>query len=183
MEQTQKILHGKRIAVVATDGFEYSELMEPKEALENEGAAMDIVSLHSGEIQGESDGKPAGMVAVDKTLDEADASEYDALLLPGGVGNPDKLRLSDRAIAFIREFVERGKPIAAICHGPSTLINAGGVRGKRMTSWPSLKADLENAGATWEDKEVVRDGSIITSRKPADIPAFNREIIGLFAIA
>lgn len=170
-------LHGKRIACVATDGFEYAELMEPKKALEDEGAAVDVIAPHGGEIEGESGGKPAGAVEVDKTLGEAEAGEYDALLLPGGVRNPDTLRLSDEAIAFIRAFVEAEKPIAAICHGPWTLINAGGVRGKHVTSWPSLKLDLENAGAAWEDKEVIRDGILITSRNPKDIPAFNREMI------
>jgi protease I len=174
-------LEGKKIAIVATDGFEYSELTKPKEALEAEGAETEIISIKSGEIKGESKGEPAGTVSVDKTFDEADASDYDGLLLPGGVKNPDTLRMHDEAVAFVKEFVEAEAPIAAICHGPWTLINAGGVEGKEMTSWPSLRLDLENAGATWVDKEVVVDVSLVTSRKPDDIPAFNREMITLFA--
>jgi protease I len=173
-------LKGKKVAIVATNGFEYSELTEPKKALDEAGAITHVVSLEQGKISGESKGKPAGDVGVDKTLTEAEASDYDALLLPGGVKNPDSLRLSDDAIAFIKEFVDADKPIAAICHGPWTLINAEGVSGKRMTSWPSLRVDLENAGATWEDKEVIVDGNLVTSRKPDDIPAFNKEMLALF---
>lgn len=174
-------LAGKRIAIVATDGFEYRELTEPKAALEAEGATAEIVAPKSGEIQGESKGQPAGTVRVDRTLDDTEAFEYDALLLPGGVKNPDSLRLDESAIAFIKEFVDAGAPIAAICHGPWTLIDAGGVIGREMTSWPSLRADLQNAGAAWVDRDVVVDRTLVTSRKPDDIPAFNREMIELFS--
>jgi len=174
-------LDGKRIAIVATNGFEYSELTEPKKALEAEGAKVDVISPESGQIQGETKGEKAGTVPVERSVSEARADEYDSFVLPGGVGNPDKLRMSDEAIALIRGFVDAGKPIAAICHGPWTLINAGGVRGKKMTSWPTLRIDLENAGAEWHDEEVIRDGELVTSRKPDDIPAFNKEIIALFA--
>lgn len=176
-------LDGKKVALVATDGFEWSELTEPKKALEAEGATVEVISPKEGTISGESKGKPAGEVDVDIDIAQANADDYDALLLPGGVKNPDSLRLSEETIAFIKQFVDEDKPIAAICHGPWTLINAGGVDGKRMTSWPSLQVDLENAGADWEDEEVIVDGNLVTSRKPDDIPAFNREVIGLIASA
>lgn len=182
MANTKK-LAGKKVAIVATDGFEWSELTEPKEALEKEGADVDIISPKSGRITGETKGEKAGEVDVTVPVSEADAQAYDALLLPGGVKNPDSLRLSEGAIIFIKRFVDEDKPIAAICHGPWTLINAGGVEGKRVTSWPSLQSDLENAGAQWEDEEVIVDGTLVTSRKPDDIPAFNREMIRLFADA
>lgn len=174
-------LTGKKIACVATNGFEYDELTKPKKAYEGEGAIVEVISPEDGEIEGETKGKPAGKVAVDKNIKDADPSEYDALLLPGGVKNPDKLRLSNESIAFIKHFVDSDKPIAAICHGPWTLINAEGVKGKDMTSWPTLRIDLENAGAKWTDKEVVRDGKLVTSRKPDDIPAFNEESITMFS--
>lgn len=174
-------LNGKRIAIVATDGFEWSELTEPKKALDSEGATTEIIAPRPTKIHGESKGEDAGAVPVDKTIDEADPEHYDALLLPGGVKNPDSLRMSEPIIEFIKHFVVKKKPIAAICHGPWTLINAGGVKGKTMTSWPSLQLDLENAGATWTDQEVVLSGNLVTSRKPQDIPAFNREMIELFA--
>jgi protease I len=173
-----------RIACVATDGFEYSELTKPKSAFEAEGATVDVLSPKDGEIRGmdhhEWNPRP---VPVTRIIGEADPNDYDALLLPGGVMNPDALRLSKEAIAFIGAFVDEGKPIAAICHGPWTLIDAEGVGGKRMTSWPSLRTDLENAGAEWVDEEVVVDGNLVTSRKPDDIPAFNREFIALIASA
>ena len=174
-------LSGKRIACLATNGFEHSELVEPKKALEDAGATVDVVSPESGEIRGESKGEQQEPVRIDMSLPEAKADNYDGLLLPGGVRNPDRLRLSGPAIEFIRHFVDADKPIAAICHGPWTLINAGGVKGKHMTSWPSLRIDLENAGALWQDAEVLRDGRLVTSRKPGDLPAFNREMIKLFA--
>jgi len=174
-------LQGKKIACVATNGFEFSELTKPKEALEKEGAVVEIISLEEGEIQGETKGEPAGTVTVDKVFADADPSGYDGLLLPGGVKNPDTLRADDDAVAFIAHFVEAEKPIGAICHGPWTLINADGVDGKHVTSWPSLRLDLENAGAIWEDSEVVRDGNLVTSRKPDDIPAFNAELAALIA--
>jgi protease I len=167
----------KSVAILATDGFEQSELMEPLKALRDAGADVKIVSLKTGEIKGwdkKDWGKP---IAVDLTVEKANAEDFDGLVLPGGVMNPDSLRLSEEAVAFVREFGDAGKPIAAICHGPWTLINAGLVEGRTITSWPSLQADLTNAGATWVDKEVVVDAGLITSRKPADLPAFNREFI------
>lgn len=176
-------LDGKRIACVATDGFEFSELVEPKKAFEEVGAQVDVVSVHEGNIQGETKGERAGSVPVDATVETADPEMYDALLLPGGVANPDRLRLSSAALSFIRHFVTTDKPVAAICHGPWTLINTGGVQAKRVTSWPSLQVDLENAGAEWVDAEVVRDDQLVTSRNPGDIPAFCREAIALFESA
>jgi protease I len=172
-------LTGKLIAVLATDGFEQVELTSPVEALKKEGARVDVVSNTSGAIQGYNHHDKGDRIAVDLTLDQAISANYDALVLPGGVINPDALRLEPKAIAFIRSFVDAGKPVAAICHGPWTLIEAGAVKGKKMTSWPSLKTDLINAGAHWIDEAVVVDGALITSRKPADLPAFNSEIVAL----
>ena len=177
------VLSGKRVACLATNGFEYSELTEPKKALEAAGAIVEVIAPEGREIDGESKGHSKGTVPVDKTLEDAKPETYDALLLPGGVRNPDRLRMNDKAVAFTRHFVDTGKPIAAICHGPWTLINAGGVREKRVTSWPSLQVDLKNAGATWEDKEVLRDSNLVTSRKPDDIPAFINESIAMIAEA
>ncbi len=174
-------LKDKTVAVLATDGFEQVELTEPVKALRNEGADVRIVSPRSGQIQGWNHHDKGDRVAVDATLDQADSAGFDALVLPGGVINPDALRLEPKAIGFIRGFVEAGKPIAAICHGPWTLIDAGAVRGRRMTSWPSLKADLTNAGAAWEDREVVTDHGLVTSRKPDDLPAFCGKMIEEFA--
>ncbi len=176
-------LSTKRVAVLATNGFEPSELLGPKEALEQEGAHVDVVSPQAGRIRGMKHGQPAGEVEVSVTLDRADPKQYDALVLPGGVMNPDQLRIDRRAVAFVKHFVESGKPIAAICHGPWTLIEAGGVKGKRMTSWPSLQTDLRNAGAQWVDEECVNDHGLVTSRKPGDLPAFNRKMIEEFAEA
>lgn len=172
-------LTGKLIAVLATDGFEQAELTSPVEALKQEGAKVHVVSLKAGSIQGFKHHDKADKIAVDRTLEQAAGSNYDALVLPGGVMNPDALRLEPKAIAFIRSFVEAGKPVAAVCHGPWTLIEAGAVKGKKMTSWPSLKTDLANAGANWVDEEVVVDGQLVTSRKPDDLPAFNNCIITL----
>jgi protease I len=173
-------LSGKRVAVVATDGFEQVELTEPVKALKGAGADVKVISPKSGEIQGYNHhDKPDG-IPVDQTLDRASPDRFDALVLPGGVINPDALRIEPKAISFIRHFVESGKPIAAICHGPWTLINAGGVKGKRMTSWPSLELDLKNAGATWVDEQVVTDHGLVTSRKPDDIPAFCKKMIEEF---
>jgi protease I len=174
-------LAGKKVAVVATDGFEQSELTEPRRALMEAGAHVDVIAPHGGSIQGMQHHDIGDKVAVDRTLDEARPDEYDALVLPGGVANPDELRINDKAIAFIRSFVTGQKPIAAICHGPWTLIEAGAVRGRKMTSWPSLKTDLRNAGAEWVDQEVVTDKGLVTSRKPDDIPAFNKKAIEEFA--
>ena len=174
-------LTGKTIAVVATDGFEQIELTKPLEALKAAGAKVVIIAPEPGEIQGFNHHDKGDLVAVDQTIEDADPAEYDALLLPGGVISPDALRIEPNAIAFIRAFVDAGKPIAAICHGPWTLINAGGVRGKRVTSWPSLQVDLENAGATWVDESVVVDDGLVTSRKPDDLPAFCSKMIEEFA--
>ena len=172
-------LAGKKIAIIATDGFEQSELDEPKKYLEDEGAKTYVISLKSGSIRGwDGPAKDWGTeVHVDKVIDDAKPSDYDALVLPGGQMNPDVLRTNQDVVEFVREFVRAGKVIAAICHGPWTLIEADAVRGKRVTSWPSLQTDLVNAGAFWEDSEVVCDKGIITSRKPDDIPAFNKKIV------
>jgi protease I len=173
-------LKGKKVAVLATDGVEQVELTEPVKALKDAGADAKVVSPKSGEIQGYDHFEKADRIRVDETLDQANPDHFDALVLPGGVINPDLLRLEIRAIAFVRHFVESGKPIAAICHGPWTLINARGVRGKRMTSWPSLEVDLTNAGATWINEQVVTDDGLVTSRKPDDLPAFCRKMIEEF---
>jgi protease I len=170
-------LNSKRIAILATDGFEQSELFEPKKALEDAGAEVKIISLRSGEIKAWNKTDWGKTIAVDQTVEEADSEEFDALVLPGGVMNPDKLRANREAVDFVRSFGDAGKVVAAICHGPWTLIEAGMVRGKTMTSWPSLKTDLENAGAEWVDQECVTDMGLITSRKPDDLPAFNQKII------
>ena len=174
-------LVGRKIAVLATDGFEQSELEKPVEALKNAGADVEIVSPKPGQIQGWEHQDKGRAVAVDRDLNSADAAAYDAIVLPGGVMNPDALRLEPKAIDFIRHFVVQKKPVAAICHGPWTLINAGGVEGKEMTSWPSLEADLRNAGARWVDREVVVDQCLVTSRKPDDLPAFCAKMIEEFA--
>jgi protease I len=177
-----KSLSGKKIALLATDGFEYAELTEPKKMLEEAGAQVDVIAPGDAkEIKGWKISDWGGAVKVDRPLDQARPDDYQALLLPGGVINPDKLRMKEEAVSFVRAFGEANKPIAAICHGPWTLINAGQVKGHTMTSWPSLKQDLENAGARWEDREVVRDGNLITSRKPDDIPAFGKAFIELLA--
>lgn len=170
-------LHGKKIAILATDGFEQAELTEPKKALEEAGATTEVVSPKSGEIKGWKIKDWGDRVKVDKPLEQARPQDYDALLLPGGVMNPDHLRMDPRAVSFVRDFVATGRPVAAICHGPWTLVEAGAVKGKTFTSWPSVKTDLKNAGANWVDKEVVTDGQFISSRKPDDIPAFNQAFI------
>jgi len=174
-------LKGKRIAILATNGFEQSELEEPKKALEAAGASTDVVSLSEGQIRGWKHTDWGSSVPVDATVGNVSADQYDGLVLPGGVINPDKLRMDDRAVDFVRGFVKTGKPIAAICHGPWTLINAGGVNGRKVTSWPSLQADLTNAGAHWVDQQVVVDQGLVTSRKPDDLPAFNRKMVEEFA--
>ncbi len=167
----------KKIAILATDGFEESELKSPKEHLEKEGWTTHIVSLKSGSIKAWADGNWGQEYKVDKTLDEVSASEYDALVLPGGVINPDKLRIEESALNFIKGFFEAKKPVAAICHGPWSLINADVVKGRDMTSYKSIKSDLVNAGANWSDQEVVVDQGLVTSRDPNDLPAFNRKMI------
>ena len=174
------MLTDKRVAILVADGFEQVELTEPRKALDQAGAATQIVSSAKGEVQGWNHFDKADHFKVDVPLDSADAASFDALLLPGGVANPDQLRMNPKAVAFVKEFFELGKPVAAICHGPWTLIDAGVVRGRRLTSWPSLKTDLANAGAEWSDAEVVVDDGLVSSRKPQDIPAFNREMIKLF---
>lgn len=174
-------LNGVRVAILATDGFEQSELFEPKKALEEAGAETTVVSLKSGEIKGWDEKNWGDTIAVDQTVDEAKPEDFDALVLPGGVINPDKLRMNEKAVSFVKSFFEAGKPIGAICHGPWTLVEADVVKGKTMTSWASLKTDLENAGAKWVDQEVAADNGIITSRSPKDLPAFNKKIIEEFA--
>ena len=174
-------LNGKTVAILVADGFEQVELTEPKAALEEAGARTQIVSPAGSEVKGWQHTDWGDKFPIDVALDDADCNDFDALLLPGGVINPDKLRLEEKAINFIRGFVQAGKPIAAICHGPWTLINAGAVQGREMTSWPSLQTDLKNAGARWVDREVVVDNGIVTSRKPDDIPAFNEKMIEEFA--
>ena len=174
-------LRNKRVAALVENGFEQSELIEPKKALEGAGAKVDIVSPQDGKVKGWQQAKWGDEVAVDRRLQDARADDYDALLLPGGVMNPDKLRANEKAVQFVRSFVDSHKPIAAICHGPWTLIEAGGVKGRKVTSWPSLKTDLRNAGANWVDQECVVDNGLVTSRKPDDIPAFNRKMIEEFA--
>ena len=166
---------------MATDGFEQSELIEPRKALDAEGAVTQIISPQIGMIRGWATKDWGEKIAVDVELDQAAPDEYDALLLPGGVFNPDALRLNPKAVTFVAAFFDAGKPVAAICHGPWTVIETGAARGRKLTSWPSLKTDLTNAGATWLDKDVVVDQGLVTSRKPEDIPAFNEEMIKLFA--
>lgn len=176
-------LDGIRVAMLVTDGFEEIELTEPRKALESAGAICDLVSPAQTVVTSWDHVNWGTEFVVDVELDDAHPVDYQCLLLPGGVINPDRLRMNPKAVAFVRTFVESGKPIAAICHGPWTLINAGGVKNRTLTSWPSLKVDLTNAGANWVDEECVRDGDLITSRKPADLPAFNRAIVEVFAEA
>lgn len=173
-------LRDKRIAALVDDGFEESELLEPKRALEAAGAKVDIVSSQVFRVTGWQDGDWSQGVNVEYRLDDANPDEYDGLLLPGGVMNADKLRADSAAVRFVKSFVDSGKPIAAICHAPWTLIEAGGVKGRRMTSWPSLATDLRNAGANWVDEECVVDNGLVTARKPDDIPAFNEKMIEEF---
>jgi protease I len=173
-------LSGKRIAILVTDGFEQVEMTEPRKALEDEGAETEIVSPKDDEVRGWNHTEWGDTFDVDVPLDEADADDYDALLLPGGVMNPDKLRNMPDVQTFVRDFGETGKPIAAICHGPWTLIEAGLVSGRTMTSWPSIRTDLRNAGANVVDEEAVVDGTLVTSRKPDDIPVFNARMIEVF---
>ncbi len=177
----QKPLENKKVAILATDGFEHSELFEPKEALEKAGAEVKIVSHKKGSIRAWKETNWGKKIEVDFTVNEAKAEMFDALMIPGGVMNPDQLRTESEVVEFVKDFATAGKPIAAICHAPSLLIEAHIVRGRKMTSWPSLKTDLINAGAEWLDEEVVVDRGLVTSRKPADIPAFNKKMIEEFA--
>jgi protease I len=182
-------LVGTKIAILVADGFEQVELEKPRKALDEAGAVTQVISpsenssgtLGARKVKGWNHTEWGDPVDVDLTLDKADPADFDALQLPGGVMNPDHLRMNPKAVAFVKHFFDAGKPVAAICHAPWTLIEAVVVRGRRITSWPSLKTDLLNAGAEWVDEEVVRDGNLVTSRKPDDIPAFNREMIALFA--
>ena len=174
-------LDGFTVAILVADGFEQVEMTQPRRALDDSGAKTILISPNVHKVQGWNHDDKADQFNVDVPLEKAHAKDYDALLLPGGVRNPDELRINPDAVEFVRGFIVAHKPIAAICHGPWTLINAKGVEGKTMTSWPSLQVDLMNAGAYWVDKEVVTDGLLVTSRKPADIPEFNAAMIDLFA--
>jgi protease I len=169
-----------KVAILATDGFEQVELTEPMKALKEASAQVSVIAPTAGQIQGMNHQEKGDKLAVDHDLASVSADRFDALVLPGGVANPDTLRTNPQAVAFVQHFVQANKPIAAICHGPWTLIEADGVRGHRMTSWPSLRSDLKNAGATWEDKSVIVDGNLVTSRKPDDLPDFCREMVKLF---
>jgi protease I len=172
-----KKLDGKKIAILATDGFEQSELMEPMKDLEASGAKVTVLSIKPGEIRGWDHTNWGKSVKVDGLVKDARPEQYDALVLPGGQMNPDRLRIDKSAVSFVRTFTESGKTVAAICHGPWMLIEAGVVKGRTMTSWPSVHTDLQNAGAHWVDKDVVVDGNMITSRKPDDLPVFTRAIV------
>jgi protease I len=174
-------LDGKRVAILVAEGFEQVEMTGPRKALEEAGAQTKIVSPAKGEVQGWNHFTPAERFKVDVPLEQANAGEFDALVLPGGVANPDQLRMNPKAVQFVRSFFEEGKPIGVICHGPWTLIEAGVVEDRAITSWPSLKTDLENAGARWVDQEVVVDRGLVSSRNPKDLPAFNRKIVEEFA--
>lgn len=172
---------GCKVAVLATDGVEQVELTEPVNALKGANAEVVVIAPRSGQIQAMNHHEKGEQLIVDHDLASVSPERFDALVLPGGVANPDELRTNDAAVSFVRHFVEAQKPIAAICHGPWTLIEANGVRGRTMTSWPSLQTDLRNAGANWQDRAVVVDGNMVTSRKPADLPDFCRETLRLFA--
>lgn len=170
-------LDGKKVAILVENGFEESELMEPKKAIEQAGAKALIVSPVTGKVRGWKNGNWSGEIAVDVPLTDARVEDFDALVLPGGVINPDKLRTSTTAVALVRAFYQAKKPIASVCHGPWMLVEADAVRGRRVTSWPSLQTDLRNAGADWVDEEVVTDQGIVTSRRPEDLPAFTRKLV------
>ena len=176
-----KQLENRRVAILATNGFEESELLSPKEALEKEGATVHVVSLEHGKIKGWKNGNWAAEIPVDITVEKAMADDYDALMIPGGVINPDRLRRSAEAVEFVRGFFRANKPVASICHGPQLLIEADAVRDRRLTSFSSIKTDLKNAGAMWQDAEVVVDNGLVTSRSPEDLPAFNAKMVEEFA--
>ena len=175
-----KKLEGKRVAFLATDMVEQIELTEPWKAVRDEGARVELISLEEGKIQGFNHYDKADEFAVDRTAEEASASDYDALVIPGGVGNPDTMRGDENAVEFVREFFEQGKPVGVICHGPWMLVEAGVVRGRKVTSWPTLQTDIRNAGGEWVDEEVVVDQGLVTSRKPDDLPAFTKKIVEEF---
>lgn len=174
-------LNATKVAILVANGFEQIEMTDPREALLTAGAQVDLISPEEGEVKGWKHTEWGDKFRVDVPLDRARADRYDALLLPGGVLNPDKLRINPQALDFVRAFFDAGKPVAAICHGPWTLIDAGVVRGRRVTSYPSIRKDLENAGARWTDAEVVVDQGLVTSRKPDDLPAFNAKMVEEFA--
>jgi protease I len=176
-----KELEGKRIAFLAADMVEQVELVEPWRAVEEAGGKPELVSLKPGEIKGFDHFDPARSFEVDRTVEEAHADDYDGLVVPGGVGNPDQLRMDENAVRFVRDFWDAGKPMAVICHGPWILVEAGIARGRTLTSWPSLQTDIRNAGGNWVDQEVVVDEGLVTSRNPDDIPAFNRKLVEEFA--
>ena len=174
-------LDGKKVAILVTDGFEQVEMTKPRQALQDAGAETKIVSIKSGKIQGMHHADKGDKFDVDLTLDDANSDDFDALLIPGGLMNPDTLRANDDALEFARRFFEEGKPVAAICHGPWVLADAGLLRGRTVTSWPNIKHDIKNAGGKWVNEEVVVDNGLVTSRKPDDIPAFNEKMIEEFA--
>ncbi len=174
-------LKGKRIAIIAADMVEQVELVKPRQALEAAGAETELISIKPGTIQGFDHFERADTHKVDRTVEEADAAEYDGLLIPGGVGNPDLMRGDENMVAFTHAFFEQGKPVAAICHGPWMLVEAGVVQDRKLTSWPTLRTDIRNAGGNWVDEEVIVDSGLVTSRKPDDIPAFNAKMIEEFA--
>jgi protease I len=176
----EKKLAGKKVAILAADMFERVELEEPRKALEDAGATTELISIKEGEIQGFDHFEPKKKLKVDKTVEEVSVDDYDALLIPGGVGNPDQLRGDENAVGFVREFAAKKKPMAVICHGPWVLVEAGVARDRTLTSWPTLQTDIRNAGGNWVDQEVVVDDGIVTSRKPDDLPAFNKKMIEEF---
>lgn len=175
-----KQLQGMKVAILATDGVEQVELLKPRQALQDAGAETKVVSLKSGKIKGWNHTEWGEQIPVDIELSHANPEDFDALLLPGGVQNPDKLRMEPKAVEFVKSFFQAGKPVAAICHAPWMILEAGEAKELKITSWPSLKTDLKNAGAEWVDEEMVRDKNVVSSRKPDDIPAFNRGVIELF---
>ncbi len=174
-------INGVKVAILVDDGFEWVELVDPRKALDQAGAQTSLVSPKSPRVRGWNFTDWGQDLPVDVPLDNAQPADFDALHLPGGVMNPDSLRMQPKAVAFVKAFFDAGKPVAVICHGPWTVIEAGAARGRKIASWPSLKTDLRNAGAEWMDQEAVVDGNLVSSRKPADIPAFNRAMIDLFA--
>ncbi|OLE21705.1 MAG: peptidase C56 [Actinobacteria bacterium 13_1_20CM_3_71_11] len=174
-------LDGRRVAFLATDGVEEVEYTEPRRAVEQAGAQVDLVSIKAGQIQAVQHMDKSGTYPVDRTVDQANPEDYDALVLPGGVANPDKLRMDQRAVAFVKAFFDAGKPVGAICHGPWLLVEADVVRGRKISSWPSLKTDIRNAGGTWVDEVVHTENGLVTSRKPDDLPQFCAKLVEEFA--
>jgi protease I len=174
-------LQAKRVAIIAADMVEQVELVEPRKALDKAGAQTELISMKPGEIQGFNHFDKADKHKVDRAIEEVSASDYDALMIPGGVGNPDLMRMDENMVQFVRDFFEQGKPVAVICHGPWMVVEADVVRGRTLTSWPSLQTDIRNAGGTWVNEEVVVDDGLVTSRKPDDIPAFNGKMLEEFA--